>query len=135
MEIIRRMQCGQSLASIIEFKAVNYVFGKKEIKEHPRNARNCLEMCRISSSRGAEFFGTCKSLVQLSNNTLPWKQASRNNYTRKYGSLSHKAEVLLSFQVPKSKSIKQVNETHLSEMEDRTTTMIQHSQTFTLGIK
>lgn len=70
MEIIRQPQCGQSLASVIEFKAVNYVFGKKEIQEHPWNARNCLEMCRILSSRGAEFFGKCKSQVQLSNNTL-----------------------------------------------------------------
>lgn len=68
MEIIRKTQCGQCLPSIIKFKAVNYVFGKKEIKEHPWNARNCLEMCGILSSRGAEFFGTCKSMVQLSNN-------------------------------------------------------------------
>lgn len=71
MEIIRQTQWSQSLASIIELKAVNYVFGKKRIKEHLWNARNCLERYRILSSRGAEFFGTCKCLVQLSNNTLP----------------------------------------------------------------
>ena len=71
MEVLRRTQYGQSLASIIEFKAVNYVFGKNKIKEHPWNARNCLERYRMLSSRGAEFFGTRKSLVQLSNTTLP----------------------------------------------------------------
>ena len=47
MEIIRWIQSGQSLASIIEFEAIDYVFGKKKIKEYPWNARNCLEMCRI----------------------------------------------------------------------------------------
>lgn len=71
MEIVRQTQCGQSLASVIEFKAVNYLFEKNKIKEHPWNARNGLEMCRILSSRGAEHSGTCKSLVQLPNNILP----------------------------------------------------------------
>ena len=71
MEIVRQAQCGQSLALVVVFKAVNYLFEKNKIKKHLWNARNCLEMCRILSSQGAEYLGTCKSLVQLPKNSLP----------------------------------------------------------------
>ena len=121
MEVLRRTQYGQSLASIIEFKAVNYVFGKNKIKEHPWNARNRLERYRMLSSQGAEFFGTRKSLVQVSNTTLPWIQTSRNNYLREQGYLTQenkwKWRSASEFQVHKSKVIIQVDEKHLSETE------------------
>lgn len=104
------------------------MFGKNKIKEHPWNARNCLERYRMLSSRGAEFFGTRKSLVQLSNKTLPWIQTSRNNYMRKQGYLTPENKWKWSrsaseFQVPKSKVVIQADEKHLSETEGTIHTM------------
>lgn len=45
MEIIRWIQSGQSLASIIEFEAIDYVFGKKKMSGNVQNSLEHASVC------------------------------------------------------------------------------------------
>lgn len=72
------------------------------------------------SSPGAEHSGTCKSVVEYSNNicldyrlseTMTWEVRLPNSGTQ------NRTEVSLQFQVPESKIVKQLDKNHLSEVE------------------
>lgn len=120
MEIIRWTHWGQWLASVIEFKAVSYVFGKKKMLEM---VCKCAEQWALEERNPLEHAIVCLSFqtTLCLENRLPETITWESQFIQLRYKNENKAEVGQQFQVPQSKIIKQADENHLSESKGTTT--------------